>query len=68
MSAFDNSHSVTIMLRDADGDIELQAISHIASILDHLDSVQRQRALNYLGERYQRIEPQQLLQSMKKAS
>lgn len=44
---------VTITLRD--GDPELQAISHMASILDRFPVEARERMLNYLCERFPKI-------------
>ena len=41
---------VTITLRDHD--IELQAISHVVSILDHFEYEARERMINYICERF----------------
>lgn len=42
---------LTITLREGE-DRELQAISHIISILEHFDAAQRDRMLDYLCERF----------------
>lgn len=49
-------HPVMVELGTAGQDMELQAIAHIMSILEQLGDNAKRRALDYLCDRYPRIE------------
>lgn len=46
------SEAICIELRDAGGDPELQAISHLTSIITAFDNASRRRMLEYLMGRF----------------
>jgi hypothetical protein len=50
------AEKVSIELTDASDDGELAALGHLVSILERFNEERRQRMLNYLCERFPKIE------------